>query len=76
MKDRQTVRVGPLAPKIVRQLRETGETFSEYVRRLIADDLGVDPPAMPMGFAAMSPEQRSEIARRAREPLAGVDGEN
>lgn len=76
LKDKLTIRLGPLAKPLGKRCDQTGETPSELVRRVIADELGVDPPDMPMGFAAMTPEQRSEIARRAREPLAGVDVEN
>lgn len=76
LKDKLTIRLGPLAKPLGKRCDQTGETPSELVRRLIADELGVDPPYMPQGFASMTPERRSELARRAREPLAGVEDEN
>ncbi len=44
--DRITIRLAELAKPLAVRLAETGETQNEYVRRLIAADLGIDPPEM------------------------------
>lgn len=40
------VRLGKLAEPLHKKLSETGEDRSDYARRLIAADLGIQPPAM------------------------------
>lgn len=47
--DKVSFRLGPLAKPLARKLERTGETLSEYLRRLIAKDLGVKPPDMREG---------------------------
>lgn len=47
--EKVTIRLGPLAAALAKRLAKTGETQSEYVRRVVATDLGVEPPAMPEG---------------------------
>ena len=44
--DKLTFRPGNLAKPMGKRLAKTGETPSEYIRRLIADDLGRKPPRM------------------------------
>ena len=46
MPEKLTFRPGNLAGPMVKRLAKTGETPSEYMRRLIADDLGRKPPKM------------------------------
>ena len=41
-----TFRPGNLAGAMAKRLAETSETPSAYLRRLTADDLGCEPPAM------------------------------
>ena len=46
MPEKLTFRPGNLAGPMGKRLAKTGETPSEYMRRLIADDLGRKPPKM------------------------------
>ena len=48
-----------------RRAKSHGVKLSEYVRRLIAADLGVDTPDMPQGAAALSSRQRTRVAKNA-----------
>lgn len=61
--DRITFRPGTLAGPMAKKLAASGEGPSEYVRRLIAADCGIDAPEMPQGFAAMS-EKKANRARK------------
>lgn len=47
--EKLTFRLGTLAGVVAAKLKRTGETPSEYLRRLIATDCGVDPPEMKEG---------------------------
>lgn len=58
--DRVTVRLGPLRPLLARRLARTGQIVSEYLRQVMASDLGVDPPEMRGG----NPDIGMEAARR------------
>ena len=44
--EKLTFRPGNLAGAMAKRLAKTGETPSQYLRRLIADDLGRKPPKM------------------------------
>lgn len=74
IKDKLTIRLGPLAPPLAKACDETGETPSEFVRRCIADELGVPPPDMAERAAAAR-ERTAESMNRFREPLTGLDGD-
>ena len=41
-----TIRLGKLRQAVEARIAKTGETASEYIRRLIADDCGIDVPTM------------------------------
>ena len=41
-----TIRLGPLANAVTKKIKSSGETLSQYVRRLIASDLGCQAPTM------------------------------
>lgn len=56
--DRITFRPGPLAGALGKRLDLTGETPSEYIRRLIADELGVEAPAMLEGQPGHKPRTK------------------
>lgn len=47
--DRITLRLGELREPAETKLAATGETISQYIRRLVAEDLDIDPPKMPEG---------------------------
>lgn len=49
-------RPGPLAGPMGRKLKATGETPSEYLRRLVAEDTGKPEPEMSVG----NPEFRKQ----------------
>lgn len=49
MNDRITLRLGDLAEPMTAKITATGETPSEYIRRLIARDCKVEAPEMVEG---------------------------
>jgi hypothetical protein len=63
-------RPGPLAAAIEKKLTKTGETLSEYIRRLIAEDLGKPSPQMqcgnPSGFAEINKRRKNTKTRKAK----------
>ncbi len=61
MKDPMSLRLGPLAGPLVSRCESTGETPSDVLRLALAKELGLEPPAMPQGFAAMNPWKRQTI---------------
>lgn len=71
MKDPISLRLGPLAGPLLLRCKSTEETPSEVIRKALAVELGIDVPAMPQGFAAMSESKaakarnKSAKARRA-----------
>lgn len=62
--DRITFRPGSLAGPMAEKLTATGEGPSEYVRRLIAVDCGVEPPEMPVGNPTMGEQSAAGVAAR------------
>lgn len=62
--DKISFRPGSLAGPMAARLNDTGETPSNYVRRLIAEDCGVDPPEMLAGNPNAA--QQAEAANAAR----------
>ena len=62
--DRITFRPGALAGPMAAKLVATGEGPSEYVRRLIASDCGVEPPEMVVGNPAMAEQSAAGVAAR------------
>lgn len=63
--DRITFRPGPLAGAMDKRLSHTGETPSQYLRRLVAADLGKPVPDMPEGNPAFR-EQTKQPKRKAK----------
>lgn len=57
---RPSTLAGPMASKLV----ETRETPSEYVRRLIAADCGVEPPEMRAGNPDIAAQSAAGVAAR------------
>ena len=55
-------RPGPLAGPMGRKLKATGETPSEYLRRLVAEDCDKPEPTMPEG----NPQFRKQKKRRTK----------
>lgn len=41
-----TIRLGPLTKGVFNRIKSTKETVSNYIRRLVATDLGETPPEM------------------------------
>lgn len=62
--DRITFRPGSLAGPMAKKLLATGEGPSEYVRRLIAADCGVEPPEMIVGNPTMGEQSAAGVAAR------------
>ena len=65
MTDRITFRPGPLSGALSKRLSLTGETHSQYIRRLVAADLGVTVPDMPEGNPAFR-QQTKQPKRKAK----------
>jgi len=63
MKDPMSLRLGPLAEPLLQRCESTGETPSDVLRLALAKELGLEPPEMPQGFAAMS-EKKAAKARK------------
>ncbi len=61
------VRLGELSEPFVAHLAETGEKESDYVRRLIAADLGLEPPEM-RGQVANLKQFAAPKKKRSRKP--------
>lgn len=66
MTDRITFRPGPLAGALGKRLSLTGETHSQYIRRIVAADLGVTVPDMPEGNPAFreAKKQQNQKAKK------------
>lgn len=64
MTDRITFRPGPLAGALEKKLARTGETSSQYLRRLVAADLGKPVPDMPEGNPAFKKPAKKRKAKR------------
>lgn len=62
--DRITFRPGSLAGPMEKKLAATGETPSDYVRRLIAADCGVAPPEMLVGNPTLGEQSAAGVAAR------------
>jgi hypothetical protein len=62
-----TFRPGNLAGAMGKKLDASGESPSDYVRRLIAEDLGRKPPAMDGHIKTIKRVNKSR-ARRPRSP--------
>lgn len=62
--DRISFRPGNLAGPMELKLAATSETPSEYIRRLIASDCGVDAPEMPVGNPTMGEQSAAGVAAR------------
>ena len=60
---RITLRLGNLSEPLGDAATESGRSLSEEIRYRLAESLGVDPPEMPQGFAAMD----ASTAARARQ---------
>jgi len=63
MRDPMSLRLGPLAGPLLLRCESTGETPSDVLRLALAKELGLEPPAMPQGFASMS-EKKAAKARK------------
>ena len=59
-------RPGVLARPIQARLNESGENLSGYVRRLIAADLGLEPPTMTVGNPDIGDQSAAGIAARRK----------
>ena len=66
MTDRITFRPGPLAGALGKRLSLTGETPSQYIRRLVAADLGKPVPDMPEGNPAFRKAKKPPRKRKAK----------
>lgn len=66
-----------LLAAMTKRASSNGQTITEYLTALAAADCGLKVEARPQGFAALTPEKRSEIAllggkkRRKRKKSAG-----
>lgn len=65
MKDPMSLRLGPLAGPLLQRCESTGETPSEVIRKALAAELGLDAPAMPQGFAAMSATKAAKARKKS-----------
>lgn len=75
-----TVRITVRLPQSIREAAERkakshGTDLGRYVRRLLADDLGVAEPEMPGGNAALPAKRVQEIVRRAAAARWEKEGE-
>jgi hypothetical protein len=59
-------RPGSLADEIEKRLAKTGETPSQYIRRLIAADLGKPVPEMKEGPPFKKPQKKKARSRRKK----------
>ena len=59
-----TILLGPLAEPMAVRIKQTGESQSVYLRRLIAEDCGVESPSLPVGNPWSSDDARRAIERR------------
>lgn len=59
-------RLGPLATTLDAHCNATGESHSDVGREALAEKLGVEPPAMPQGFAAMAKSKADRIRKRRK----------
>jgi hypothetical protein len=62
--DRLSLRLGVLRARVVKKAESLGKTPSQYIRGLIAADLGLDEPEMPEGRPITSAEA-SRMAKAA-----------
>lgn len=51
--DKISFRPGNLAGPMAERITETGETPSEYLRRVVASDIGIDTPEMRGNLATL-----------------------
>lgn len=66
MSDRISFRAGPLLARIKSESESSGLSVGEWIRAVICDRLGVEPPEMKAGSAA-----NADTARRALEARWG-----
>lgn len=66
MNDRLTLRLGDLSGPLIAHCAARDISPSEFCRSAIADALGVAPPDMPQGFAAIPPDVADAIRRLPR----------
>ncbi len=66
-----TIRLGPLANAVTKKIKSSGETLSQYVRRLIASDLRCQVPTM-RGFVDTIEKfnkERAASIKKARQDM-------
>lgn len=62
---RLTIRLGPLDTPLAKWANARGLSLSDAARQLLAEGLGVEPPEMPQGTAALSPRKLREHQQHA-----------
>lgn len=65
MKDPMSLRLGTLAGPLLQRCEKTGETPSDVLRIALARELGLEPPAMLQGFAAMDEKTASKARKKS-----------